>query len=98
MADTTSFNRRIDIAMDIQLLDAVDAGARRHVTTRSAVIRQALREWVERESPTATTAVPAQNSMWAEKPSFHALIKPGMGPDELLTLLQDYEAGRYNIQ
>ena len=96
MTDTSSFSRRIDIAIEPQLLKAVDIRAQRYATTRSAIIRQALREWVERERP--DTADDKQNPIWVERPAFHDLIKPGMGVDELMKLLQDYEAGRYNIQ
>lgn len=83
------FSQRIDITIAPELLRKVDASAAQYHSSRSAVIRWALHEWLERH-PARNAQVNSNKVNTGQ--SFHSLIGPDMSPDELLTALEEYEA------
>ncbi|HEY5442407.1 MAG TPA: ribbon-helix-helix domain-containing protein [Candidatus Saccharimonadales bacterium] len=92
MASPIRYDKRINITLPGELLRHTDENAQRYDISRSAIIRWALHEWIDRhgrELPQTKKAVNMDQS-------FRAFIKPDMSPDELLNALQDYEAASSN--
>jgi len=80
-----------------ELLREVDANAARYHTSRSAIIRWALQEWLEKyPAPAPDRGNPVNTKSINIDRSFHELIKPDMSPDELLATLEEYEAAVQN--
>jgi hypothetical protein len=86
------FSKRIDITIEPTLLQEVDIYAGLYHTSRSAIIRWALHDWLEQYGVKSEQPEVAINKPINKQQSFHDLIKPGMSPDELLALLKEYEA------
>jgi metal-responsive CopG/Arc/MetJ family transcriptional regulator len=60
---------RVVISLPARLLDAVDASARRFDQNRSAVIRQALQEWIERQEEFQSLLAEGYQALVAEAPT-----------------------------
>jgi metal-responsive CopG/Arc/MetJ family transcriptional regulator len=89
---------RINITLPPDLLRRLDIVVDQHDSSRSALIRRSLYEWLERQPP-HLDQIPARKStsiaIDIEKP-FKDHIKPGMSADELLDALEDYETAYRN--